>query len=142
MLQLEIITPEKEVFNENIDELVVTTTTGQIAILPNHIPLFTQIVLDEVIIKTKGKEHYLAVTGGFLEVQKNKVTILADYAVRSDEIEVKKALEAQQRAEELLKKKGEGISEQDLALAQGELRKSLLQIKVVNRRRHPKNPVQ
>jgi len=141
-MQLEIITPEKIVLKEEIDEVIVNTTNGQIAILPHHINLLTTLVPGEMIVKTQGKENYLAVTGGFLEVQNNTVSVLADYAVRSEHIEVEKAVAAQKRAEEMLKKRQEGISEQDLAIARGELQKSLLELKVANRRRHSRNPVQ
>ncbi len=77
-MQLEIITPEKTVLKEEIDEVVVNTTNGQIAILPGHINLLTTLVPGEMTIKAKGKETYLAVTGGFLEVQNNTVSVLAD----------------------------------------------------------------
>lgn len=138
-MHLELITPEKVVFKEEIDEAVVQTSDGEIAILPNHINLVTTLVPGEMIIKVKGRKEYLAVTGGFLEVSKNKISILADYAVRAEHIEAQKALEAQKRAEAVLKKSSEGISERDLAIVQGELRKSLLELKVAERRKRRTN---
>jgi F-type H+-transporting ATPase subunit epsilon len=86
-------------------------------------------------IKTKGREQHLAVTGGFLQVQNDLITVLADYAVRSEEIDTQKALEAQRRAEEILKRKREEISEKDFAIAQADLRRALLELKVAKRRR-------
>ena len=80
----------------------------------------------EVILKIGGKEQFLAITGGFLEVNNNKVTILADYAVHAEDIDVDKALEAQKRAEEILKKKTEGGTQQDFASALGELGRAIL----------------
>lgn len=134
-MQLEIITPEKQVFKEEVDEVVAQTRDGEIAILPHHVNLLTQVTPGELVIKSKGKEYYLAITGGFLEVNKNVVTILADYAVRAEHIEVEKAIEAQKRAEEMMKKSKEQISQRDFAVASSELRRSLLELKVAKRRR-------
>lgn len=134
-MYLEVITPEKTILKEDVDEVLVPTQQGQIGILPHHTNLVTELVHGEMIIKTKGKEHILAVTGGFLEVKDGKVTILADYAVHAEDIDVEKALSAQKRAEEVLKKKKEEISEKDFVIAQGELRRSLLELHIANRRR-------
>ena len=133
-MQLEIVTPETIIYQGDIDELVVNTADGEIAILPQHVNLFTKILPGEVTIKIGGKDQFLAITGGFLEVSENKISILADYAVRAEEIEVEQALAAQKRAEEILKKKEEGISEQDFATAQGDLRRAILELHVAKRR--------
>jgi F-type H+-transporting ATPase subunit epsilon len=136
-MQLEIITPEKTVFSEShIDEVLVPTAQGQIGILPHHINLVTQITNGEIIIKHKGKEQYMAVTGGFLEVAHGKVSILADYAAHAEDIDVEKAIKAQKRAEEMLKKGQDQATERDLALAAAELRKSILEIEIGTRRKH------
>ena len=82
-----------------------------------------------------GKAQYLAVAGGFLEVSKNNVILLADYAVRSEEIEVSKAIEAQKRAEKVLKDSQEKVSKKDFALAESEFRRSILELKVASKRR-------
>lgn len=134
-MTLEIVTPEKIIYKGDVDEINVNTSNGQLTILPHHVNLFTKVLPGEVIMKVGGKEQFLAITGGFLEISHNKITILADYAVRAEEIEVEKALEAQKRAEAILKKKEEGISERDFAEAQGELRKALLELHIANRRR-------
>lgn len=134
-MQFELVTPEKIVLSQEIDELLVTTPQGQIAILPHHVQLLTKVLPGEMVVKSKGKEMYLAVTGGFLEVNDEKITLLADYAVRSEDIEVEKALKAHERAKEMLKKKQEDISERDFALAQGELRRSILELQVANKRK-------
>lgn len=135
-MQLEIITPEKIVFKQEVDEVLAPTDKGQIAILPHHITYVTKLIEGELIVKYHGKDKQIALTGGFLEVANNTVTILADYAVHADEIDVQKAIAAQKRAEEILKKQTEGISERDLAIAQSDLRRSLLELKVANRRRN------
>ena len=142
-MQLEIVTPEKIIYSGEIDEITINTADGEIGILPHHVNLFTKVLPGELRIKIGGKQQYLAITGGFLEVvndkNETKISILADYAVRAEEIEVEKAIAAQKRAEEILKKKEEGISEQDFATAQGELRKAILQLHVAKRRHRSGN---
>ena len=133
-MQLEIVTPEKITYSGEVDEIVVNTADGEIGILPHHVNLFTKVMPGEVILKIGGKEQFLAITGGFLEVNNNKVTILADYAVHAEDIDVDKALEAQKRAEEILKKKTEGGTQQDFASAQGELGRAILELHVARRR--------
>src|SRR5438876_116035 len=94
-----------------------------------------------MIIKIKEKKHYFAITGGFLEVDKNKLTIIADYAVRSEEIVTEEVLKAKKRAEEILKKTKENISERDFAIAQGDLDRAILQLKIANRRKKERPPI-
>lgn len=129
---LNIVTPGKVVFKEDINEVIVPTTTGELTILPNHASLVTQVGSGELTIKKDGKDFFLAVTGGFLQVNNNNVTILADYAVRSEEIEVAKAEEAQKRAEKAMHEKA---SDQDFALAEAQFKKAILELKVARRRR-------
>jgi F-type H+-transporting ATPase subunit epsilon len=139
---LTVITPTKKVFSEEIDELVVHTTNGEIGILPHHMPLVTSVLPGEMIMKIKGREQHYAITGGFLEVGEEGITVLADYAIQSEEIEVEKAMEAKQRAEEVLKRsREEGVSERDFAAAEAELRKAVLQINVAHKRRRERNPL-
>ena len=140
-MHLQVLTPNKEIFSEEIDELIVNTLDGEIGILPNHIQLVTRIKPCEMIIKIKEKKHYFAITGGFLEVDKNKLTIIADYAVRSEEIVTEEVLKAKKRAEEILKKTKENISERDFALAQSELERAVLQLNIANRRRKDRSPI-
>lgn len=138
MLHLEVITPEKIIYKDDIDEVLVPTSKGQIGILPDHINLLTQVTSGEIHIKKGGKDQFLAVTGGFLEVSQNKITILADYAVRSEDIEVARAQEAKKRAEKLMEEK---TSEKDFARIEADLQKSLLELKVAERRKHRANPM-
>lgn len=126
-LHLEIITPEKVVFKDEVDEVIVPTINGQIAILPNHAPLVTQVKPGELIIKKGNKEYPLAIIEGILEVDNNKIDILANYAVRAENIETLKAQEAKQRAERLMKEKK---TDNDFRIAQAELVKSLLELRI------------
>lgn len=141
MLTLEIITPQKVVYKDDVDEVIVPTTSGQIAILPNHVPLLSRIKEGEITIKKGQVTDFLAITGGFLEVSKDKVTILADYAIRSHEIEVQKAIEAQKRAEKLMQEAKDKQNEKDFVLAEGELRKALLEIKIAHKQKTRPSPL-
>ena len=137
-LTLEIITPEKVVYKNEIDELIAPTVNGQIAILPNHVGLLTKIIPGELIIRKANSQEALAVTGGFLEVAKNHISILADYAIRAEDIEVAKALEAQKRAEKLMAEK---TSERDFRVAQADLIRAITELKVATKyKRHPRKP--
>ncbi|OGH07030.1 MAG: ATP synthase F1 subunit epsilon [Candidatus Levybacteria bacterium RBG_13_35_9] len=132
-LLLEVITPTKVVLSEEADQITVTTTNGEITILPGHVDLFTKLVPTEMIIRNGNKTDYFAITGGFLEVTKNHVNILADYAVRAQDIEVAKVREAQERAEKAMKEKQEN---KEFIVAEAELRKALLELKVATKRKH------
>jgi F-type H+-transporting ATPase subunit epsilon len=131
---LEIITPEKTVVRQEVDEVLAPTDKGQIGILPHHINLVTKLTPGELIMIKNGKENIYAVTGGFLQVNNGVVSVLADYAAHTEDIDIEKAIEAQKRAEDVLKKNKENVSERDFAIAEADLRKSLLQINVVKRR--------
>lgn len=133
-MQLEIVTPEKIIYSGEVDEIIINTADGEIAILPHHVNLMTKVLPGEMTLKTGSKTQHMAITGGFLEVSNNKITLLADYAVQAEEIQVNKALEAQKRAEEILKRKESGLTAQDLANAQAELAKAILELKVAKRR--------
>ncbi len=134
-MELEIVTPEKIIYQGKVDEIFVNTADGAIGILPNHINLFTKLVPGELKLKISGREQLMAITSGFLEVNKNKVTIIADYAVHADEIDVEKAMEARRRAEEVLKKKESQITEQEFASAQAAFLQAIAELKVASHRR-------
>jgi F-type H+-transporting ATPase subunit epsilon len=133
-MNLEIVTPEKIIYQGDVDEIYVTTADGEIGILPHHVNLFTKLIPGELKLKVSGKEQYMAITSGFLEVNKNKVTILADYAVHAEEIEVEKAMEARKRAEEILKKKESHITEQEFASAEAAFKQAIAELKVASHR--------
>lgn len=131
-LHLEVITPEKQVFTDDVDTVVVPAVEGDVGILPDHVPIFTKIRSGEIMIRKDNRQFFLAVTGGFLEVLDNKVNILADYAIRAEEIEIAQVEEARRRAEKLMEEKG---VERDFALAQAELQKALLELKIGRKRK-------
>jgi F-type H+-transporting ATPase subunit epsilon len=131
-LLLEIITPLEVILSEEVDEITLPTTEGEISILPNHVNLLTKITPGEMVIRRGGHSDLFAVTGGFLEVLNNHVSLLADYAIRADDIEVAKVEEAKERAQKAMKEK---LTEEDFRVANAELAKSLLQLKVAHKRR-------
>ena len=129
-LLLEIITPTKVILKEEVDEITLPTSTGEISILPNHVNLFTKIIPGEMIIKRGNKSDLFAITGGFLEIIKNHVNILADHAIYAQDIEVAKVEEAKQRAEKAMKEKQ---TEQDFEQLQDEIRRTVLELKVARK---------
>jgi F-type H+-transporting ATPase subunit epsilon len=131
-LLLEIITPTKVVLSEEVDEVTIPTIDGEISVLPNHVNLLTKINPGELIIRKSGKSDLFAVMGGFLEIANNHINILADYAIHSDNIEIAKVEEAKERAQKAMKDK---LTEEDFRVANAELAKSLLQLKVARKRK-------
>lgn len=99
---LEIVTPERIVYSENVDMIVVTGVEGELGILPNHIPLVTPLKIAPARIKQGGKETPVAVQGGFVEVRKDKVVILAESAELPEDIDLERAQAAKARAEQRL----------------------------------------
>lgn len=106
---VEIVTPERKVYAETANMVSVKGIAGELGILPNHIPLVTPLRIAPVSIKRDGKVDVLAVGGGFIEVRKDKVVILAESAELASEIDVNRALAAKQRAEERLAAKRDEI---------------------------------
>ncbi len=129
---LELVTPEKIVLSEEVDEVTVPTTTGEITVLPKHVGLVTQVSPGELIVRKSGKVEHFAITGGILEVSKEKIVILGEHAIRADDIEIAKAEEAKRKAEQRMK---ERVSEEDFATIEADLRRSLLELKVARKRR-------
>ena len=100
--QLEIVTPEKMVVRDFAEECQIPGKNGYLGILPGHAPLITELGVGEITYRKEGDTRHLAVAWGFAEVLPDKVTILAETAERAEEIDVNRAREARQRAQELL----------------------------------------
>ena len=131
-LTLEIVTAERVVFqDDNVDMVVAPTVDGQVGILPRHAPLLTVLQVGELRVCTGADEQSIVVAGGFMEVLNNKVTILADAAERSEEIDVASAEDARRRAEQTLENKGQG---RDLAAAELAMRYNMVRLRVGSRR--------
>ena len=130
-MQLEIITAERQVYSDEVDAVVAPGIEGQLGILPHHAPLMTALQPGELTIRKDGTEQFLVVTGGFMEVLGDKVTILADAAEQSDEIDEQRAQAAMESAQERVRNR-----ESDLELegALSSLRRAEVRVNVVRRR--------
>jgi F-type H+-transporting ATPase subunit epsilon len=128
--QLEIVTPEKMVVKEQAEEAQIPGKQGYLGILPGHAPLITELAVGEITYRSAGAIHHLAVAWGFAEVLPDKVTILAETAERPEEIDVKRAQESKQRAEERLKS---GKTEVDYTRAEDALQRAETRLQVANR---------
>jgi F-type H+-transporting ATPase subunit epsilon len=102
MLKLEIVTPEKRVFDETVDAVTVPTATGEVGILPNHAPLISSLKPGILSYTNKGVNERMVISGGFIEVNSNKVSILADVAENADEIDAEAARLEREEAERVL----------------------------------------
>jgi F-type H+-transporting ATPase subunit epsilon len=129
-LVLDVITPTKTLLKEEVDQITLSTIEGEITILPNHANLMTKLAPGEMVVKNNGKTESYAVFGGFLEISDNKVNILADHAVRAVDLEIAKVMEAKERAEKAMKDK---TNDQDFQVADAELRRALMELKVVRK---------
>lgn len=131
-MHLEIVTAERVVLSDDVDQVNAPTRDGRVGILPRHMPLLSILTPGELDIIKGGERIEYAVSGGFLEVLPNRVTILADTVERADEIDEERAERARQRAEERLRDRQ---SDQDMALAEAELRRAMVRIKVAQLKR-------
>ncbi len=130
-IRLDIVTAEQQVYSDEVDVIVAPGIEGELAILPHHAPLMTTLQPGELRVKQGGQEFSLAISGGFLEVRPDRVTILADAAERAEEIDIARAEEAKRRAEEQLDRPA---TEVDSIRAEAALRRSLVRIKVGEKR--------
>jgi F-type H+-transporting ATPase subunit epsilon len=131
-LKLEIVTPEAMVYSQDVDMVTLTSVEGQLGILPQHVPLMTQLVPGELIVRRGGHDEFLAVGEGLVEVTGKSVSILTDMAVAADKINEAMVEEARQRAEARLREK---ISAEEIASVNASLARSLAQLQVKRRRR-------
>lgn len=138
-INFEIVTPERVVLKEEILQITVPTKAGEITVLPNHIPLVSSLMPGVIFIKKRnGENEIMSISGGFLEVLKNKVVILADTAERADEIDIKRAEEAYRRAEEI-KKNTRHTDQVDFAEVNANIARELARTHAIKRWRKLKN---
>jgi F-type H+-transporting ATPase subunit epsilon len=103
VLQLEIVTPERLVEKDTVQEIQIPGKNGYLGILPGHAPLITELGVGEITYKADGMEYHVAVAWGFAEVLPDKVTVLAETAERAEDIDTERARKAKDRAEERLR---------------------------------------
>jgi F-type H+-transporting ATPase subunit epsilon len=133
---LEIITPQRPAFAEEVESVVVPTSRGVIGVLAHHEPLFSALTEGEIKISTGSKEYFLAIGGGFMEISNDKVSILVSRAVHAHELNETEIKHAQLAAKEVIARKATG---EELSQAQAILRRSLMELKVVRRHRQRPN---
>jgi len=141
MIHVELITPERLALSEDCDFVAAPAADGELGILPNHAPLLAQLGHGVLRLVTQGKTHYVAVSGGFLEVQKgSRVSIFAESAELADDIDVERARLAAERAKKELVETD--LTGKELAALEASLTRALLRIKVADVRRHHRQAAQ
>jgi len=138
-IKFKIVTPEKVVYENEVDQATLPTQMGEITVLPNHIPLLSALAAGELVIKTGGTEVALAIAGGFAEIKKNEIVVLTENAERAEEIDVARAEEAKKRAAQLLHemKDKEAVDYTGLA---AKMEKELARLRVARKHQHGKQP--
>ena len=131
-MRLGIITAEKVVYSDEVEAVLVPGIEGELGVLSHHAALMTTLKPGELMVRKDGQESYLAVTGGFLEVMENNVTILADAAERSEEIDEERAQAAVKRAQERMESRETDV---DLERTLSQLRRATARLNVARRRR-------
>ena len=131
-MMLEIITAERQVFSGEVDMVIAPGFDGQLGILPKHAPLMTMLKPGELTVRKDGEDLYVAVSGGFMEVLGNRVSVLADACERSDEIDEERAEQAMQKAQEALATKCSNV---EMGRALASLQRAQVRLGLVRRRR-------
>jgi F-type H+-transporting ATPase subunit epsilon len=132
-LKVEIVTPDDTVYSEDVDMVTLPVIDGQIGILPHHLRLMTQLVPGEMIVRKNGQVRFLAVGEGLVDVTGDRVSIVTDMAIATENIDEARAEEARRCATARLREK---ISSAEVASVNAALARSLAQLRV--KRRHPK----
>src|SRR5438309_7062802 len=129
-LKLEIVTPEAKTYSEDVEMVTLPGIEGEMGIYPMHVPLMAQIVAGELAVRKDGRDYFLAIGEGFVEITADKVAIMTDMAVRAEQIDEAKAEEARKRAESRLQEK---LTDEETAMVSAALMHSLAQLKVKRR---------
>ena len=132
-LRLDIVTPERLAYSDDVDEVIAPGSQGELGILPHHAPLLTTLGLGELRVRKGGAEESFAIVGGFLQVRPDRVVVMAETADMASEIDLERAEEARREAERALE--GGFVETSDLAAARAALQRALLHIRVAERRR-------
>jgi len=132
-IELTVVTPERSIVHEQVDELQIPGAAGYFGVLPGHAPLFSELKIGEVAYRQGDRWFFLSVAWGFVEVQSDHVRILAETAERAHEIDVDRATRAKQRAEQRIATGGTDI---DYARALVALERALIRIQVSTKARH------
>jgi F-type H+-transporting ATPase subunit epsilon len=131
-IQLEIVSPERRAYADEVDMVIVPGIDGELGILPHHTRLLSALGTGELRIKKAGTEQLMLISGGFVEVRPDRVVVMADLAERSDEIDEAKAVEARKRAEAELEQTRDPV---DIARVRAALQTALMRERIATRRR-------
>ena len=131
-LKLEIVTPEARTYSDDVEMVTLPAVEGEMGVYPQHVPLVTQIMSGEVIVRKGGRDLFLAVGEGFVEITGNRVAVMTDMAISAENIDEAKAEEARRRAEARL---AEQLDDVESAAVSASLAHSLAQLKVKRRQR-------
>jgi F-type H+-transporting ATPase subunit epsilon len=132
-LKLEIVTPEGKSYSEDVEMVTLPAIEGEMGIFPQHVPLVTQIAAGEIIARKGGRDDFLAVGEGFVQITGERVAIMTDMAIKAENIDEAQAEEARRRAESRLSEK---LGDEEAALVSASLAHSLAQLKVKRRQRY------
>ena len=136
-IQLEIVTPEKLAYEGEVDSVQLPGSEGELGVLPHHAPLISTLGAGELRLRKGGEDEYFAIVGGFLLVLPDKVVVMAETADMASEIDLERAQEARQKAEQVLE--SGYVEGADLAAARASLQAALIRIRVAERR-HREGP--
>ena len=129
---LEIVTPDRALVREEVDEIQLPGSEGFLGVLPGHTPLLTTLQIGELWYRIGSEKHYLAVAGGFTEILPDRVTVLAQIAERAQDVDISRAEAAKKRAEDRLARPDPGL---DFERARIALMKALIRLQVASRAR-------
>ena len=132
-LKFEIITPDETAYSADVDMVTLPGVEGQMGVFPQHVPLMTQMVPGEIIVRKDGRDYFLAVGEGLVEITGDHVAILTDLAIAAEKIDEAKVEEARQRAEARLSEK---LSDEEVASVNASITRSLAQLHVKRRQHH------
>ncbi|CAN5660127.1 F0F1 ATP synthase subunit epsilon [soil metagenome] len=136
-LRLEIVTPEREAYSDDVDAVFCPGIEGELGVLPHHAPLLSTLGLGELRIRKGGQEDYFAIAGGFVQVRPDKVVVMAELADLSSEIDLEAAEAARREAQRAIEQGSDEPA--DLARARAAMERALLRIRVAERR-HREGP--
>lgn len=130
----DIVSAEQEIFSGSVETLVAVGSYGDLGVKPGHAPLLTPLIPGPVrVVKQNGEEEIIFVSGGFLEVQPHRITVLADTAIRANDLDEAAAIEAKQHAEEILNQQNSDI---DFSRATSELAEAVARLRTISQLRH------
>lgn len=132
-LKLEIVTPDAKAYSDDVEMVTLPGAEGEMGIYPSHVPLLTQIIPGEVVVRKAGRDHFLAVGEGFVEITGERVAVMTDMAIPAENIDEAKAEEARRRAEARL---AEHLDDEEAAIVNAALAHALAQLKVKRRQPH------